>query len=63
MCNQGEAQREHLERSSFSRLQSTRRVRMRVKDARPLDAHFEAFRAGRGQRTCPRMDPGGKDAR
>eukprot|EP00959_Pyramimonas_sp_CCMP1952_P336161 7039075-Pyramimonas_sp.AAC.1 len=36
---------------------------MRGKDARALDAHFEASRAGRGQGKWPRMDRGGKDAR
>eukprot|EP00959_Pyramimonas_sp_CCMP1952_P119544 2499883-Pyramimonas_sp.AAC.1 len=36
---------------------------MRDKDARALDAQFEALRAGRGQRTRRRMGRGGKDAR
>eukprot|EP00959_Pyramimonas_sp_CCMP1952_P188805 3948849-Pyramimonas_sp.AAC.1 len=34
---------------------------MRMQGA--LDAHLEAFRAGRGQRKRPRMDPGSKEAR
>eukprot|EP00959_Pyramimonas_sp_CCMP1952_P470505 9496755-Pyramimonas_sp.AAC.1 len=36
---------------------------MRDKDARALDAHLEAFRAGRFQQKRRRMDRGGKDAR
>eukprot|EP00959_Pyramimonas_sp_CCMP1952_P357384 7483714-Pyramimonas_sp.AAC.1 len=36
---------------------------MRDKDARALDAHFKAFRAGRGHQKRSRMDQGGKDAR
>eukprot|EP00959_Pyramimonas_sp_CCMP1952_P141623 2964053-Pyramimonas_sp.AAC.1 len=36
---------------------------MRDEDARSLEAHFEALRAGRLQRKWPRMDRGGKDAR
>eukprot|EP00959_Pyramimonas_sp_CCMP1952_P383916 8045808-Pyramimonas_sp.AAC.1 len=34
---------------------------MRDKDATALDAHFEACRAGRGQRKWRRIDRGGKD--
>eukprot|EP00959_Pyramimonas_sp_CCMP1952_P357780 7490910-Pyramimonas_sp.AAC.1 len=36
---------------------------MHDKDARPLEAHFEAFQAGRGPQKWPRMHRGGKDAR
>eukprot|EP00959_Pyramimonas_sp_CCMP1952_P036884 771640-Pyramimonas_sp.AAC.1 len=49
------------ERTSI--VQSVCIIRIRGKEAKALDAHFAAFRRGRGQRKWPRMDRGGKDAR
>eukprot|EP00959_Pyramimonas_sp_CCMP1952_P039957 835562-Pyramimonas_sp.AAC.1 len=43
--------------------QSARVIGRRDEDAGALDAHFEAFRARRGERKGPTMDRGGKDAR